>query len=639
MHTIDQLRARFFAFFQERGHVIIPPASLIPEDSSVLFTTAGMQQFKTYYTGERDPLRDIHATSGRPLGALSAASIQPVVRTSDIDEVGDATHLTFFEMCGNFAFRGAYFKREAITYAWDFLAQVAELPSQKLYVTIFAGDEEVPEDRQSRAFWEQIGISKEHIFAMGRKDNFWGPTGKEGPCGPTTEIHVERREVPCERGKHCVPNCPCGRFLEVWNLVFNEYYANASGKLTPLTSRGVDTGMGLERLALVYYGAEDVFGTPIFSPPVGWIVKHSPEFPERAHEATAGHRIARALAIAEKEGAREAVRSARIVADHIRAAVFLGHIGILPANTDRGYILRRLLRRAALHARALQLPSEWLPRVADYVLTVYDESYPQLLATRDSSIRAFTEELQKFEAGLTRGLREFERIAKERYTQDRPLSGEDLFRLFETYGFPAELSIELARRKGLAVELETFQEARQRHQEKSRTGAEKKFGGHGLVLNTGELRAANEEEFQRVLRQHTATHMLQSALRQVVGNSVEQRGSDITAQRLRFDFSFPRKLTQQEIRAVELLVNEKIKENLPVTRQEMPFQEALASGALAFAKGSYPEIVSVYTIPGFSREVCGGPHVEHTGQIGELHILKEEASAAGVRRIRASVRP
>lgn len=639
MPTIDDLRQRFFAFFREREHVVVPPSSLIPDDPSVLFTTAGMQQFKPYYTAERNPLTDIHAAAQKPLGALCAATIQPCMRTSDIDAVGDASHLTFFEMMGNFAFQGAYFKREAIEYAWRFLTEQCDIASQRLWVTVFAGDRDVPEDRDSRTLWEAMGASHARISSAGRDANFWGPTGNEGPCGPTTEIHYERTAEPCAKGENCKPNCDCGRFLELWNLVFNEYYHGPDGSLTKLTAKGVDTGMGLERLALVYFGAPDVFESPLLSRVVGRIVRESPRFPEAAREAARTHRTTQALEIARNAGAELQVRSARIIADHLRAALFLLHEGVLPSNTDRGYVLRRLIRRAALHAQLLDVPKGWAETFVDAILPVYAETYPSLLSSNARVLSALAAEVGKFEQTLTRGLKEFEKLARTRLAEDQPVSGEDLFRLFETYGFPSELSAELARERGLAVKLDDFSAARARHQERSRAGSERKFGGHGLVLNTGELRAKDEQELSRVLRQHTATHMLQAALRKVLGPEVEQRGSDITAERLRFDFTFPRKVTQDELRHVEELVNEKGGENLPVEWKEMSFRDAVSGGALAFAKGAYPEVVSVYTIPGFSKEVCGGPHVERTGEIGTFRILREEASAHGIRRIRATVEP
>jgi alanyl-tRNA synthetase len=640
MRDIDELRERFLAFFREEGHVIVPPSSLVPDDPSVLLTTAGMQQFKPYYTGERDPFKDIHGTLGKPLGSARVASVQPCVRTSDIDDVGDATHLTFFEMCGNFSFQGAYFKREAMSLAWRFLTETIGIPPRRFAVTVFEGDRVVPEDTESRALWREIGIPDERIYAFGRSDNFWGPTGKEGPCGPTTEIHYDRTMVPCERGEECGPNCPCGRYLELWNLVFNEYYLDGEGKLTKLSSRGVDTGMGLERLAIAVFDVPDVFATPFFEDALSWIIAQSPLFSQEAKDALEGHRVQRAIAIAESEGeAGLGTRGARIIADHLRASMFLIAEGILPSNLERGYILRRLIRRAVLYARLLTLPPQWVPELLERTVKRYGRAYPKVVEERARIEEVVFGEMEKFEKGLSRGLREFDRLVEERRKSHEPIVGEDLFFLFETYGFPVELSAELASAEGVAVDMSDLEEVRKRHREKSRAGATKKFGGHGLILDTGEIRAGTEEEVAKVTRLHTATHLLQAALRVVLGPTVEQRGSDITPERLRFDFSFPRKVSEEELRRVEEIVNEKIREDLPVTREEMPFEEAVASGALAFARGTYPKIVSVYRVGDFSQEVCGGPHVRHTAEVGAFRIVKEEASAAGVRRIRAVVTP
>lgn len=635
---LNSLREKFLEFFRTRHHAVVPPSSLIPDDPSVLLTTAGMQQFKPYYTGDFDPEADVHASLGKPLGAKAAASIQPCVRTSDIEEVGDATHLTLFEMMGNFAFQGGYFKKEAIEYAFEFVTAVANLPKDELYVTVFGGDDFVPYDKDSYAVWREIGVPDEKISEGARADNFWGPTGDSGPCGPTTEIHLDVTRVPCEKGKACLPNCDCGRFLEIWNLVFNEYFCDKDGGLTHLTATGVDTGMGFERLALVYFSVPDVFATPFFEPVMRVIAARSPRIPEAVKEQVPHEDDAQRLfRILYEKCDREVVRSMRVVADHLRASAFLIQEGIRPSNTDREYILRRLLRRATLHARQLALPEGWIEPLLGAVLKPYAEVYPELLEAKAEIAGVVEEERQKFIQGLEKGMKEFARMAQEKQEQDAAVTGEDVFTLFETYGFPIEMSVELATEQGLAVKIDDLDEVREEHRQRSRAGAEQKFGGHGLILDTGELKAATEEEVVTVTRLHTATHMLQAALRQVLGDEVEQRGSDITAERLRFDFSFPRKVTDEELQTVEALVNEYVAKDIAVEREEMPFQEAVDSGALAFAKGAYPEVVSVYSIPGFSKEVCGGPHVSQTGEVGTFRILKEEASSAGVRRIRAVV--
>jgi alanyl-tRNA synthetase len=578
-----------------------------------------MQQFKPYYTGQANAERDIHASLERPIGGNAVVSIQPCVRTSDIEEVGDATHLTLFEMLGNFSFQGAYFKEEAIAYAWQFITEEMEISPERLAVTIFKGDKEadIPEDEESRQVWKEIGVPEDRIFACDRADNFWGPTGKEGPCGPTVEIHYDL--YPDRKGQ---PNDDSGRYLEIWNVVFNEYYMDQEGLFTPLTAKGVDTGMGLERLALVLFDTPDVFGTPLFDQQILWMLDYSTKAPKESRGAVRHQGVGRALLAAEEAGHESFARSVRVIADHMRAAVMLASAGVRPSNTERGYILRRLIRRAKLHAHLLELAPEWPEALLDRVLEVYREAYASLLAPREELLAVFMDEITKFEKTLERGLREFEKEATAHSENATPFTGEEVFRLFETYGFPIELSTELAASRGVDVDAGDLERVRDAHREKSRAGQERKFGGHGLILDTGELKAATEEEVQKVTREHTATHMLQAALRHVLGASVQQAGSDITAERLRFDFTFERKITEKELQRVEDLVNQKIQEDLPMQREEMPFTQAKEQGALAFARGTYPETVNVYSIPGFSKEVCGGPHVTHTAEVGKFRIVK-----------------
>ena len=634
MKTIQDIRERFVAFFKENGHIVVPASSLIPDDPSALFTSAGMQQFKPYYTGELSALKDIHASLKKPIGSNTVVSIQPSMRTSDIDEVGDDSHLTLFEMLGNFAFQGAYFKREAIEYAWRFMTEEAGIVKDRLAVTVFQGDDTVPEDIESRGVWKELGVKEENIFGCGREDNFWGPTGEEGPCGPTVEIHYD-----LDPGAEGIPNDGSGRWLEIWNIVFNEYFQDKQKALTPLVARGVDTGMGLERLAMVLFGTPDVFGTPLFQEQILWMLDYAPNAPKESRGAIRHQGIGRALQAAEESGHEGFARSVRIIADHMRAAVMLTSSGVLPSNTERGYVLRRLIRRAKLHAHLLELPQAWIEELVQRIYIVYKEPYADLLKEQSDVIDSIAEEVHNFEATLMKGLTQFEKLALRHKDEGNALTGEELFRLFTTYGFPIELSGELAEREGAMIDLEDFRRVQKQHREKSKGGQEKKFGGHGLILDTGELKAANEEEIKRVTREHTATHMLQAALREVLGEDVTQAGSDITAERLRFDFTFKRKMTKEEIEQVEEIVNLKIQEDLPVERVEMPYEEAIKDGALAFAKGAYPETVSVYSIKGFSKEVCGGPHVARTASVGRLKIIKEQASSAGVRRIRAVVEP
>lgn len=574
-----ETREKFLDFFEKRGHKIVPSSSLIPNDPSVLFTSAGMQQFKAYYLGEPCPY------------GKNVASCQKCFRTSDIEEVGDERHLTFFEMLGNFSF-GGYFKREAINFAFEFLTKECSLPSEKIWITVFKGDKNLPPDKESPKIWQELGIKKERIFGFSRKDNFWGPTGKEGPCGPTTEIHYQLRDEPCEKGKKCLPNCECGRFIEIWNLVFNEYYQKENGELEILKQKGIDTGMGLERLIMVMEKKENVFETELFSP----IMKEIEKMTVKVNNK----------------------RAKRIIADHVKGMTFLISEGVLPSNIERGYVLRRLIRRAIRYGRILGLDKNFLFPLSKKVIEIYQDVYPELKSKETEIVTIIQGEEEKFEKTLKSGLKEFERLAKK-----GKISGIEAFHLFDTFGFPLELTLELAKEKKIEVDVEGFKIAFEKHREISRIGAEKKFGGIG-----------KEATFEAT-KLHTATHLLHSALRKILGERVRQMGSDINSERLRFDFSFPRKLTPEELKKVEDLVNEKIKENLPVIKEEMSLKEALNSGALAFFKEKYPERVTVYTIGDFSKEICAGPHVENTGILGKFKIIKEESVGAGIRRIKA----
>jgi alanyl-tRNA synthetase len=563
----SQLRKKFLNFFEKKGHTIVPSSSLLPTDPSVLFTTAGMQQFKPYYLGEPCPY------------GPNVASCQKCFRTSDIEEVGDERHLTFFEMLGNFSF-GGYFKEEAIQYAFEFLFKELKLPLERAKFTVFKGDEEVPEDKESSKIWQKLGVPKEKIVGMGREDNFWGPTGLEGPCGPTTEIHIDG--------------------IEVWNLVFNEYYKDREGKLTLLKQKGVDTGAGLERLAMIVQGKSNVFETDLFTP----IIKV-------LSTSNIGHRTSN-------------IRSQRIIADHIKGSVFLISEGILPSNVERGYVLRRILRRAILHSKILNLPRNSLIEAAKKVIEIYKDVYPEVLSKQADVLTVIENEREKFEKTLEIGLKKLKsQIEKCKLRNEKVLPGKVVFDLFQSYGFPFEITKEIAKEEGLEVDEKDFQERFKKHQEISRVGAEKKFGGLGKVID------------YNMVKLHTATHLLHAALREIFGEKVKQMGSDITPERLRFDFSFDRKLTEEEIKKVEDLVNQKIKEDLEIKREEMSLEEALKSGALAFFKEKYPERVTVYTIGNFSKEICAGPHVKRTSELGNFKIKKEESAGKGVRRIYA----
>ena len=577
----EDLRQKFLKFFEKRGHKIMPSSSLISSDPSVLLTTAGMEQFKSYFTLEKDPLKE--------LGTQRVATCQKCFRTSDIDEVGDESHLTFFEMLGNFSFgkeicddpqdfsSKGYFKRAAIHWAFEFLNQILDLKSLRFFVTVFKGEDNIPFDKESFEIWEkEIGIEKEKILLKGKEDNFWGPVGLEGPCGPTTEIHLEG--------------------IEIWNLVFNQYYQDQQGNLTLLKAFGVDTGMGLERLTMIYEGKENVFETSLFLPLMEEIEKYASELD---------------------------LRKKRIFADHLRAVAFLESEGLVPSNKAAGYILRRLIRKVVTFAFLKKLPCQFFEKVLLKVVENYQDFYPELLKNKEKILETFFEEKKKFEKTLSSSLKKIEKF--------KEIGAKEAFFLFETYGIPQEILREIAPQK-IKFTQEEFEKEMEKHREISRKGAILKFGGHGISDKF------SKEEIERITKLHTATHLLQAALRQVLGDEVRQMGSDITPERLRFDFTFPRKLTDEELKKVEDLVNQKIKEGLEVVRKEMPLKEALKQGALAFFKEKYPEKVSVYFIGDFSKEICAGPHVKNTSELKEFKILKEEGVSAGVRRIKATLK-
>ncbi len=568
-------------FFEEKGHKIVPSSSLLPTDPSVLFTTAGMQQFKEYFLGKKSPY------------GPRTVSCQQCFRTSDIEEVGDTDHLTFLEMLGNFSF-GDYFKKEAIEFAFELLVKKYQLSQDRLWFTYFKGDKEVPEDKESKKIWQSLGISPKKIYGSGRQDNFWGPTGQTGPCGPTTEIHYDLTLKPCKKGKQCLPNCKCGRFVEVWNLVFNEYYQDKNKNLTLLKKKGVDTGMGLERLAIASQDTSSVFETDLFKPLLEEIEKIS------------------------AEPYQQNPKPYRIVADHIKGAVFLASEGIFPSNVEQGYVLRRLLRRVMRFGRLLNFPQNFLIPLAQKVIEIYQDVYPSVRSRESDILTVIQKEEEKFSKTLERGLKQFEKIAAL-----GDINGADAFHLFDTYGFPLELSEELAREKGLKIDRMGFEEAFRKHRDVSRAGAEKKFGGVGKDAGVAAAKL------------HTATHLLHTALRKVLGSHVKQMGSDITAARLRFDFSHFKKVTAGELKKVETLVNKQIKDNLKVEKAEISYNEAVKKDVLAFFKEKYPETVTVYSIGEFSKEICAGPHAERTGELGHFKIVKEESSGAGIRRIRA----
>ncbi|MDD5547534.1 MAG: alanine--tRNA ligase [Candidatus Pacebacteria bacterium] len=573
----EEIRKKFLEFFKEKGHAIVPSSSLVPDDPSVLFTTAGMQQFKPYYTGKADPIKDF--------GSKNATSVQKCVRTSDIDEVGDATHLTFFEMLGNFSF-GGYWKKEAIHWGYEFIVEILGINPDRITVSIFEGEKGVPEDKESFEIWhKEIGIPVDKIKKAGRKDNFWGPTGNEGPCGPTTEIYVDG--------------------VEVWNIVFNEYYQKSDKSLEKLKVQGIDTGMGFERLTVMLQGVPDVYETDLFHSLIS--------------------------KIRESSGSLE-TKVVRILADHLRASIFIIADGVRPLNKEAGYVLRRLLRRILVYGIKYDIHADLFTLAVEEISDKFGKSYPEVKNTKEI-LNVWLEEKSKFEKALANGLKEIENY--------KEITAKDAFYIYETFGLPFELLEELVPAKIKNINKADFDDEFKKHQEISRAGVEKKFGGHGLLMDTGELKAGSEEEMDKVVRLHTTTHLLQKALRDVLGPEVHQMGSDINAERARFDFSFSRKLTEEELAKIGGIVNEAIEKDLPVYFKEMPQEQAKMAGALAFFKQKYPEIVRVYFIGDekhpFSVEFCGGPHVDNTLKIGKFKILKQEAVGAGARRIKYTV--
>ena len=589
--TSKELRTLYLDFFRSKGHAVIESASLIPEnDPTVLFTTAGMHPLVPYLMGEKHP-------EGTRL-----VDVQKCVRTGDIDEVGDASHCTFFEMLGNWSL-GDYFKKESIAYSWEFLTDERWLgiDPDKLHFTCFEGDADAPCDTVAHDRWVEMGVDPSHIVYLPKKHNWWGPAGLTGPCGPDTEIFYDTGKPAC--GPDCKAGCDCGKYLEIWNNVFMEYNKLGEGKFEPLAQKNVDTGMGLDRTVATLQGVESVYDTDAFTGIIGCI------------ERLSGKRY--------RDDA-ETTRMFRIVADHMRASTFMlgDQRGITPSNVDQGYILRRLIRRSIRFSTQLGIAEGSLSAIAEAVIAQYGDFYHELADNREKILDEINKEEQRFASALKRGIKEFERLLPT--LSSKNIDGANAFKLYDTYGFPIEFTEELAKENGLTVDLDGFAAAYKEHQEKSHAGAEQRFKG-GLADHTEETAAL-----------HTATHLLQAALRKVLSDdSVAQKGSNITAERLRFDFSFPRKVTPEELALVEALVNEAIAADIPVTCEEMTVEEAKHAGAIGLFESKYGAKVKVYTVGDVSKEICGGPHATHTGALGKFKIKKEEASSAGVRRIKA----
>ncbi len=592
--TSNELRALFLKFFQEKGHAVIHSASLIPEnDPTVLFTTAGMHPLVPYLLGQPHP------------AGVRLTDVQKCIRTADIDEVGDASHLTFFEMLGNWSL-GDYFKEDAIAWSWEFLTSKdwLGLDPERLAFSVFAGEEGVPRDDEAAEIWRKVGVKPERIFYLPRENNWWGPAGQTGPCGPDTEMFIITDKPAC--GPDCSPACSCGHYLEIWNDVFMQYNKGIDGTLVPLAKKNVDTGMGLERTICVLNGQKSVYETDAFTDILARIAELSGKVYGSDEQTT---------------------RAFRIVADHMRTATFIlgDPRGVGPANVDQGYVLRRLIRRAVRFGMQLGMQAGFTTEIAATIIAKYEAVYPELKQNQSFVIDQLSAEEARFARTLQQGEREFEKMLTHIDPQTRIIRGSSAFKLYDTYGFPIEMTMELAQEHGLEVDVEGFHERFKQHQLTSQAGAEQRFKG-GLADN-GEQTA----------RLHSATHLMHTALRKVLGDEVAQKGSNITAERLRFDFSFGRKMTEEEIAQVEKLVNEAIAAKTPIEVAEMTVDEAKAQGAIGLFESKYGERVRVYTMGPFSKEICGGPHASNTGDLVSFKIQKEESSSAGVRRIKAII--
>ena len=648
--TSAQLREMFQKFMESKGHHRIQSASVIPEnDPTVLFTTAGMHPLVPYLMGTPHP------------AGTRLTDVQKCIRTGDIDDVGDPSHLTFFEMLGNWSL-GDYFKKEAISWSWEFLTspEYLGLDKDKLAFTVFEGDEDCPRDVESHDLWRSMGVAEDHIFYLPKEHNWWGPAGITGPCGPDTEMFIIVKD-PC--GPDCSPACKCGAYLEIWNDVFMQYNKQQDGSFLPLVKKNVDTGMGLERTICVLNGKKSVYETDLFERILGRIE----ELSGKKYQANDEHS-----------------KAFRIIADHMRTSTFIlgDDRGVSPSNTDQGYILRRLIRRAVRYGMQLGMPEGFTAEVAQVIIDQYKDVYPELTRNSAFVLEQLKLEEARFARTLKQGEKEFDKVysnalntrallesilaagdkaafaremAQQKKLRPSPdmmpiidaanagdeaalvaalqarmatldtLDGRSAFKLYDTYGFPIEMTRELAAEKGLKVDEEDFAERFKKHQELSHQGADQKFKG-GL--------ADHSEETAKL---HTATHLLHAALRKVLGDEVAQKGSNITAERLRFDFSFGRKVTKEELDEVEKLVNEAIAAKAPVVCEEMTVPEAKAKGAIGLVESKYGEKVRTYKMGEYSFEICGGPHAGNTGDLGSFKILKEESSSAGVRRIKAVI--
>ena len=608
--TADELREEYLKFFESKGHKIIPGASVIPEnDPTVLFTTAGMHPLVPYLMGAME----------HPAGTR-LTDVQKCVRTGDIDEVGDAAHLTFFEMLGNWSLND-YFKKEAISWSFEFLTKHLEFKPEQLNVTVFRGEGKegdegyIPADEEAVAIWKSLGIPDERIFRLPREDNWWGPAGTTGPCGPDTEMFIDTGKEKC--GPDCRPGCHCGKYIEIWNDVFMQYNKNEEGKFVPLGRHNVDTGMGVERTVCMMSGAPTVYDTEIFKPIMDAI--------DGLREQGMGNGEQGAGNISPDE----ILKARRIIADHMRTATFIlcdPKGGVKPGNVGANYVLRRLIRRAVRYARQLGIGQGFTVKLAEVICEKYKHVYPELAANLATCKIDLESEEKRFNATLDKGEAMYQKVAEQLKAHGQnQISGKTAFKLYDTFGFPIELTLEMAAKDGLSVDKEGFDEANRKHQELSRT------------TSAGSFKAGLQDNSEVVTRMHTATHLLHAALHQVLGPNALQKGSNITAERLRFDFSWPQKMTDEEKAKVEALVNQWINEGIEVTKTMTTVEEAKKQGAMALFGAKYGDQVSLYSIGDISKEICCGPHVANTKELGSFKIKKEESSSAGVRRIKAVI--
>ena len=609
--TADELREMYLSFFESKGHKRIPGASVIPEnDPTVLFTTAGMHPLVPYLMGAME----------HPAGTR-LTDVQKCIRTGDIDAVGDSAHLTFFEMLGNWSLND-YFKKEAISWSYEFLTTKLGFSPDQISVTVFKGEGVegesgyIPADEEAVEIWKSLGIPDERIYRLPREDNWWGPAGTTGPCGPDTEMFIDTgKEKCCE---DCRPGCHCGKYIEIWNDVFMQYNKNADGAFEPLGRHNVDTGMGVERTICMMSGAATVYDTEIFAPIMAKIDELS------AKDGASGGSEPRPTTDDDL-----ILRSRRIVADHMRTATFIlcdPKGGVKPGNIGANYVLRRLIRRAVRYSRFLGIAQGFTVKLAETICEKYKHVYPELAENLASCKADLEAEENRFNQTLDKGAAMFAKVAEQLKAHNQTqISGKTAFKLYDTFGYPLEMTLELAKEQGLEVDVAGFEEANRKHQELSRT------------TSAGSFKAGLQDNSEVVTRMHTATHLLHAALHKVLGPTANQKGSNITAERLRFDFTWPEKMTDEQIAEVEKLVNEWIAQGIEVTKKLTTVEEAKAEGAIALFGAKYGEQVSLYSIGDVSKEICCGPHVENTKELGSFKIQKEQSSSSGVRRIKAVI--